>query len=179
MIYQWNFMSIPFNESVDKSQIFVKYGLNEYNWTEATTGMDPILLPFIYDWNQSGQIYEESEILEPGRGYWLWAYYDCELWATGLSTLTLDNYITTLYYDWNTFGIPADVTIDKTDLEVVYSGTTYNWTEATTGSDPIILPFIFNYNRTVQGYDEAVQIMPGESYWIFSYYECVLKWDDT
>jgi len=170
-------MSIPFNESVDKSQIFVRYGLSEYNWTEATTGPDPIILPFIYDWNRSSQIYDESQILEPGRGYWLWAYYDCELWATGLSTIIEDSYITVLEDDWNTFGIPADETIDKTDLEVVYGGSTYNWTEATTGMDPIILPFLYNYSRTGQRYGDPEEIMPGESYWIFAYYECVLRWD--
>ena len=76
---EWNFVSLPFNQSVDKDQLFVIYNGSEYNWTEATTGGDPILVSFIFGYNRSIQLYEESDVLEPGYCYWMYAYKQCTL----------------------------------------------------------------------------------------------------
>jgi hypothetical protein len=173
---EWNFVSLPFNQSVDKDQLFVIYNGSEYNWTEATTGGDPILLSFIYDFNRSSQGYEDVSTLEPGRGYWMWAYYECELWATGLGKIITDDYITSMGSDWNALGVPSDVSVDKIDLIVWYNGSEYNWTEATTGGDPILVGFVFGFNRTDQLYEEVDVLDPGRCYWIYAYYECILKW---
>ena len=177
MLYKWNFLSLPFNESVNKTNLFIIYNGSEYNWTEATTGGDPIILGFIYGWNRSSQSYAETDDLEPGYGYWMYAYHDCELWARGVSAITTGNYITSMVHKWNTVGVPADQVVNKTSLKVIYSGTEYNWTEATTGPDPILLPFIYSWNRTSQSYLETNVLEPGYCYWMYAYYDCILRWE--
>ena len=50
-----------------------------YTWTEATTGGDPIILSYIYNWSRSSYNYGFSDYLDPGYTYWIYAYYDCSL----------------------------------------------------------------------------------------------------
>jgi len=38
-----------------------------------------IILGFIYSWSRSTQTYILSDELDPGYGYWMYAYYDCTL----------------------------------------------------------------------------------------------------
>ena len=176
---EWNFVSLPFNKSVNKTDLFVKYNGAGYNWTQATTSSDPILLSFIYDYNRTNQNYEGSLTFEPGRGYWLYAYYGCEIWILDIEIPQTDDNITTMEYSWNAMGIPADITINKTDLIIWYNGSEYNWTEATTGGDPILLSFIYDYNRTIQSYIDSSVLNPGRSYWMYAYYNCILFRPET
>jgi PKD repeat protein len=167
----WNLISLPFNESKNKNDIIVAYGGTNYTWTDAVTAN--IIVGFVYGWNRTSQTYETYDILHPGDGYWIWAYYDCELIITG--NVTDDGYITALKEKWNIMGLPYNTSLAKEDLIINYGGSDYTWEEATTGSDPIILGFIYGWDRITQTYILSDEFDPGYGYWMYAYYNCTLK----
>jgi len=176
MLVKWNYISIPFNQEISRDDIFVVYEGSRYNWIEATTGGDPILLGFIYNWSRSIQNYGPgiTQVLAPGYGYWMLAYKECELWAKNISAFTRGENITDLLVYWNAVGSPDCNSHNKNDLRVWYDGDIYTWTEATTGGDPIVLGFIYNWSRINQNYGFTDVIDPGYTYWIYAYYDCTL-----
>ena len=147
--------------------------------TATTNGY---VVDVIWLWNRTvtPQIYEQASSLRPGYGYWIYAYYTCVLWATNLNPMTSTNYITTLSVKWNIFGVPVNLAVNKTTFIVNYLGTDYNWTQATTNSNPtgapIVVKDIFGWTRTIpQGYYLTNILNAGECYWIYSYQTCILK----
>jgi len=171
----WNKMSLPFNQSVNKTDIIVSYSGTNYTWDEAASSN--IILNFIYGWNRIGQNYELIDTLNPGYAYWVWAYYDCDLIFTINSTP--DDLITPLKQLWNTIGFPFNSTKAKEDLIINYNGTNYSWYQATTENneegEPLILAFIYSWNRSIQSYELFDILEPGYGYWMYAYYECILK----
>lgn len=73
----WNFVSLPFNQSVEKTSFIVRYNDADSTWSDAVAG--GIVLDFIYGWNRSSHNYEGSTTLDPGYGYWIYAYKACTL----------------------------------------------------------------------------------------------------
>jgi parallel beta-helix repeat protein len=73
----WNLKSIPYRESIDKADIIVYYNNTNYSWQEAVD--DSIIINFVYGWNVTNQIYDLTDILYPGEGYWMFAYFNCTL----------------------------------------------------------------------------------------------------
>jgi hypothetical protein len=178
MLPGWNFVSVPCNQSASKIQLIVKYSGTEYYWGKAVA--NGYVLTFVYEWNRTTQGYVTVEGLAPGQGYWMYAYYGCELWVTNLSAIVTGTYITPLKVKWNIVGVPAGVSINKTTLIVRYNNADYNWTQATTNNNPtggpLILKDIFGWNRnTPQGYIIANTLDAGYCYWIYAYYQCALK----
>jgi len=117
----WNFVSIPFNESVDKSDIIISFSGSNYTWNSAVSA--GIVLDFIYGWNRTNPSYDDSDTLEPGYGYWMWAYHNCELILS--SNVNDDGYITSLKSDWNIMGVQYNMSLDKEELIVHYNVTDY------------------------------------------------------
>jgi len=73
-VYQgWNLVSIPYNYSVNKNEIFV----NGTDW--ATAVSNGWMNDYIFGWNQTGQNYEFIATFEPGKSYWLFASQVCIL----------------------------------------------------------------------------------------------------
>jgi predicted metalloenzyme YecM len=174
----WNFVSLPCNQSVSKIQLIVKYSGTEYYWSKAVT--NGYVLTFVYEWNRTTQAYGTVEGLAPGQGYWMYAYFGCELWVTNLSAIVTDTYITPLKTKWNIVGVPAGVSLNETALIVRYDNVDYNWTQATTNNNPtggpLILKFIYGWDRvTSQGYFISTTLDAGYCYWIYAYQQCVLK----
>ena len=175
---KWNIISIPFNQSVSKSNLFVKYNGVDYTWQEAVS--NNIILGFIYSWNRSiPQHYELISTLKPGYGYQMYAYYDCELWAKGVSIMNNDGFITNLLQTWNIIGVPNDSPFPKQDLIINYNGVDYNWSEATTNNNPtggpIILGYIYHWNRTQPQHYELTNIFKqGFGYQMYAFYNCRL-----
>jgi len=173
----WNLVSIPFNESVLREDIVVVNGTEEYSWTDAYYA--GIIIHHIYDWNRTGQNYYPTNVdtLEPGRGYWMWAYYDCELLLA--SNEVGDGYITDLEVKWNIMGQPYNTTLAKDDLIVHYNVTEYSWENATGTNneegEPLILGFIYGYNRIMQMHELSDDFVPTYGYWMYAFYECTLK----
>jgi nitrous oxidase accessory protein len=169
---KWNFVSLPFNQSVSKTNLLIKYNGSEYSWQEAVN--ESIILGFIYAWNRGTQNYELTDTLDPGRGYWVYTYQDCELWAKDVSGLTLDPLITNLLPTWNIIGIPHNEPVEKQNLTILYNGTLYTWQEAV--ANTIILGFIYGWDETGQNYQLIDVLQPGRSYWMYAYYDSTLLW---
>ncbi len=166
----WNFVSLPFNQSVDKADIVVNYGGMNYTWSDAVSA--GLISDYAFGWNRVSQGYEFASTFEPGYGYWVYAYYVCELWAENI-TASVDNYVTDLEENWNLMGVPDDSSVNKINLIVNYGGTDYNWVDAVTAG--IVNDVVFGWNSVTQGYEFASTFEPGCSYWIYSYYDCILK----
>jgi len=165
----WNLMSLPSDESVDKENISVYYSGSNHTWQEAVD--DGTIIGFIYDWSESGQNYGFTDMLVPGQGYWIYAYSACDLWVPVSGND--GDHIADLSTDWNLVGLPYDEPVAKDNLTIYYDGTDYNWTEAVDSS--IIIGFIYNWNETGQNYEFTDVLNPGEGYWVYAYYECILK----
>ena len=170
LIQGWNFVSLPFNQSFDKVDIIVNYIGTNYTWSEAVT--DGYINDFIFGWARSEQSYTFNNNLQPGYGYWMYAYVDCELMAENVS-LIIDNYITDLDTDWNVVGVPHNESLDITSITVNYGDIDYIWANAVTGG--IINNFVFGWNRSGQSYNFADTLMSGNAYWMYAYQPCTLK----
>jgi hypothetical protein len=166
----WNFVSLLFNQSVDKTNLIIKYNGSEYSWQEAIN--QSLILGFIYTWNRINQNYELTDTLAPGEGYWIYAYHDCELSARGVSGFASDIYITDFLQIWNLIGSPNSEPVEKQTLMIRYNGTMYTWQNAVTNT--IILGFIYQWNETDQNYQLTDVLQPGKSYWMYAYYNCTL-----
>jgi hypothetical protein len=165
----WNLISLPFNETKAKTTIKVRNNSIEYTWAEAVS--NHIVLDSFYDWDTTGYVIRDS--LVPGQGYWMWAYYDCVMILT--SSKTEDARLSDLQIGWNIIGLPVSTSLAKSTLIVNYSGNNYTWEQATTGADPIILGFIYGWNRINQMYMLSDTFVPGNSYWMYAYKDCILK----
>ena len=169
----WNLISAPFNETIHKTRIVVSCEGTNYSWTAATTGPDPIILGTLYRWNKTAQTYESTDTFSPGQGYWMWTYYNCTLVIPGNETG--GNHVASLAFRWNIPGNPYNMSLEKEDITVYYNGTNYTWQQATTGSDPIILGFLYRCNRTTQVYEICDYLEPEYGYWMYAYHACALK----
>jgi hypothetical protein len=174
LVFKWNFISVPTNQSVNKDDLFIIQNGSRYNWTQA---VDVYIDSHIYGWNRTTQGYTPSvDILNPGEGYWIYAYNhpNMELWVTGIGPITSDNYITSLKTTWNIVGVPVNQTVNKTDLIIHYGGTDYNWSDAVTNG--YVLQFIYGWNPTIQNYQNSDILEAGKCYWMYAYVACDLKW---
>jgi hypothetical protein len=168
----WNFFSLPFNLTTPKTNLFVMSGSTRYTWGQAVS--NGIVLNTIYNWTKSKQAYNTTNVLTPGEGFWLYAYNDCELWATNLTPMVTNDFVTQLKIHWNTIGTPVGTSVSKTNLKVNYLGTDYTWADAVTNG--YVMNDIFGWQRTSpQSYFIAYTLDPGYGYWIYAYYNCTLK----
>jgi hypothetical protein len=175
----WNFVSLPFNKTITKTNIFVMYSATRYNWSDAVSA--GIVIDTIWGWNRTYQTYGlPVNILQPGYGYWIFSWHVCEIWAVINTPIVTTNYITPLLHDWNVIGVPVNQLVNKTSLIVNYGGIDYNWTRATTNQNPTNSPIIdhniFGWKRnTPQGYILSDVLDAGYCYWIYAYTPCILK----
>jgi len=165
----WNLISFPVNESINKTDIVVSYAGTNYSWNDAVT--NNIIIGFIYGWNRTTQSYETIDILDPGYGYWVYAYHDCNLSFS--SNITDDGYITALKQKWNIIGLPYKTSVAKENLTIYYNGVNYTWQEAV--NNYIILGFIYGWDRNTQSYIISDDLDPGYGYWMYAYFDCILK----
>jgi hypothetical protein len=77
----WNCIGTPFDASLIKENILVRYNGINYSWYNATTNNneegEPLILSFIYYWDTSSHTYQLSDVVLPRQGYWIYAYYSC------------------------------------------------------------------------------------------------------
>lgn len=169
LVNNWNFISLPFNQSVDKNDLIINYDGTDYNWNDAV--MMGYVNNYIFGWNRTSQYYSFADIIEPGYGYWLYAGDNCEMWGQNISA-TNDDYITNIALNWNIMGIPSNESIEKIFLIINYNGNDYPWPQAI--SSGIINPYIFGWNRIGQYYIFSDIFEPGYSYWMYVYLGCNL-----
>jgi len=73
----WNLISIPYREQIQKTDIIVYFDNTNLTWQQAVDS--GIILGFVYCWNVTNQNYGLTDVLYPGDGYWIYAYFDCTL----------------------------------------------------------------------------------------------------
>jgi hypothetical protein len=167
---EWNLVSIMSNKSVHKNNINVNYlGVN-YTWQEAVD--NGTILGFIYGWNTISQSYETINVLDPGEGYWMYAYGVCDLLMLS-NKINDDVYITDLLEKWNLVGLPYNTSLDKGNLTVHYNGSDYPWQQAV--DNGTVLGFIYGWNTTNQNYVTSNVLLPEKGYWMYAYEVCTLK----
>jgi len=162
----WNLIGIPFNQSINKNNLTVEYNNNNSTWSQAVTA--GIVSDFIFGWSRAGQSYTFTDFFQPGYGYWIYAYEPCILWVENI-TIEIDDYVTNLYTNWNTVGIPHNEAVSKTSFIV----NDVSWGDAV--STGIINDYVFGWNKAGQSYLFADIFEPGEAYWVFAYQPCLLK----
>jgi hypothetical protein len=170
-------VSVPFNLSVLKADLQVRWNGSVYSWAEAVSlGR---VLNFMYEWNRSTQSYGLTDVLVPGCGYWMYAYQSCSVFVISAVVPADSEVITVLSTQWNFVGISDEVSVEKNILIVSYDGVDYNWTAATTSQNPtgspLILAFIYNWDRNNQSYMLSDSLIPGYAYWMYAYQVCQLK----
>ena len=161
----WNFVALSLNQSINKTDLIVKYNAADHSWTDAVS--DGYVSDFIFGWDRLGQSYTFNSALEPGYGYWIYVYNPCQLWIPIMSTNS-DNYITDIEQNWNIVGLPDDENVSKGDL--IIDG--ISWADAVTGG--YISDYIFGWDRLGQSYTFTDALEPGYAYWIYAYVSCNL-----
>jgi hypothetical protein len=178
-VKEWNFISVPFNQSIYKTNFVLGYEGQLLNWSNATSS--GLVLNSVTGWNRTNQNYYLVDVLLPGEGYWMYFYENCELFYQGIIREDSSERITWLFPTWNIIGLPYSSILPKEELLVKYNEVVYNWTQATTSDNPtgspLILKFIYNWNKSVQNYVIANSLTPGEGHWLFSFQNCVLLKD--
>jgi len=166
----WNFVSLPFNQSIAKTSLVIKHGDCYYTWSQATA--NSVVSDYLFGWNRFSQSYLFADILEPGFGCWMYACESCEIWIENI-TLNYDNYITDVEQGWNIISVPYNQSLNKADIIVEYLGTDYTWSDAVIAG--LASNYLFGWNRVGQSYNFADTVMPGYSYWMYAYQPCKLK----
>jgi hypothetical protein len=170
----WNFVSLPFNLTTPKTNFFIMDGGVRHTWGLAVSEL--IVYNYITDWNRVSQEYGSGMItgLTPGDGYWIYSYHDCELWATNLTPMITNDFITHLKTGWNIVGVPISSQISKANLHINNGITDLTWADAVTNG--YVMNSIFGWQRTTPYvYFEAYNLDPGYSYWLYAFQDCTLK----
>ena len=169
----WNFISPPFNGTINKNELFVKYDGYFYSWSMATTGANPTDYPIIdtnlFSWDRLLQFYTTETYMYPGYGNWIFSYQSVELWKQVEILPPPDEYITSVQYGWNMIGTAHDELVNKTDILV--NG--LSWVDAV--SSGLIDNNVFGWLRLSQSYILSGALISGESYWVLAYQPCVLR----
>ena len=90
--------------------------------TSGDNPFDSVLVsPYLFGWDQVGQIYGFADALQVGYGYWLYAYDTCGLWLEN-RTVSYDVFTTDVKEKWNITSIPFNQSVNKADIIVGVSG---------------------------------------------------------
>ena len=166
----WNFVSVPFNTSVNKINLNVEENDIEYSWTEAVS--QGLVSDYLFGWNDMSQSYQFSDMLHPGKGYWMYCSADCSIRAENVSTGS-DDYITSLSEDWNVVGCPQNNEVSKSMIEVTQDGSVYSWQDAVNAG--ILNEYVFGWNSLSQSYTFSDVFTPGSAYWMYTFLPCKLR----
>ncbi|MBE3137459.1 MAG: hypothetical protein IMZ43_08755 [Thermoplasmata archaeon] len=80
LLQKWNLIGSPNDEPVEKQTLMIRYNGTMYTWQNAVA--NTIILGSIYQWNETGQNYQLTDVLQPGKSYWMYAYHNCRLFRS-------------------------------------------------------------------------------------------------
>ncbi len=166
----WNFISVPFNTTLNKIDLNIIESLTQYSWQDAVS--QGIVSDYIFGWNDLSQSYQFSDVLAPGNGYWLYCSNECFIRVENISTPS-DEFITSLSPNWNVIGCPQDISVEKSMIQVHYDGSEYSWSEAV--DNTILNEYVFGWNCLSQSYQFSDVFDPGYAYWMYSYVPCSIR----
>jgi len=135
----------------------------------------------VFYWDTSGPWYNslsgDDILLQPGLGYWIYSYVDCELFIQDFIMPEWDGNISTLAPGWNGLGIPTTETLTLGNLTINYSDVDYNWSDAISAG--LVESSVFWWDtsgpwyQSISGVD--AELVPAQGYWFYAYYDCTLK----
>ena len=99
----WNLISSPIE--INKTGIYAEYNESIYTFDEAAS--QNIILSTLFGWDRENQQYILAETLNPGEGYWMYAYVNCTLLEIDMATFGITNQSADYYQfaDNNYWGI--------------------------------------------------------------------------
>ena len=165
----WNFVSLPVDRIVDKTNLKIWNGSELLLWPDAVS--NNIVNSYMFGWNRSTQSYSFSDKFAPGSGYWMYANDVSEIWIEDNTKLNPE--ITLFEKDWNMAGISANQTVNFSELMIRYNATDYSWMDAVNMS--IINNYVFGWDSVGQSYVFSTQFTPGQAYWFYTFQQCMLK----
>jgi hypothetical protein len=178
----WNMIAVPDNCTVAKTDLSIYMNSSEYTWDDAINPSNgPIVDGNIFGWNPLLQIYESVDVLETGKGYWLYAYLDCGVSADSysFSPNTYPNTICGLMEYWNIIGSSDDETMTMINCSVQYNNQSIPWSNATSSNNPtgspLVDPNIYGWNQYAQMYVTKTELEAGYGYWMYSYQICDIR----
>lgn len=160
----WNFISAPYIQNIDKTDVLVHYDGTNYSWDDAV--LNGYVNDYIFGWDETIQSYQFADVLQPGTGFWMYATESLTLYILGCSESNLDE-ISALAENWNVIGLPFVEEIEKSDMYYTVGVTTYTWSQAVSNS--YVSDFLFGWNRLSQSYAFANELIPGDAYWCYAY----------
>jgi len=175
----WNCISMPVNQTINITQLFINYDNTNYTWSEAwNVGL---LEPSVFLFNVTSQSYEyiigNDLLLSPGIGYWFYAYDSMTLIGENITGFQWDGQISPLVSGWNNIGVPFDEPITLGEILIEFNGIDYTWSEAWNAG--FVEPSVFHFDPVQQQYiyliGDAAILNPGQGYWFFSYQSLMLK----
>jgi hypothetical protein len=166
----WNLISLPFNQTISKMNISVNYLGANYTWQNAVT--NHIVVTSLYGWNRTTQTYTLNDVIQPGQGYWMFAYFDCVLWVNS-TVMNSDVYATPLKMKWNLIALPFNNPVAKQDLTIVSGGILYTWQDAV--NNTLVLDSIYIWAALTQNYGTTSLLNPCQGFWMYAYNDCILK----
>jgi len=175
----WNCITLPFNESVNASELLVKIDGLDYSWSEAWNM--GLVNPSVFFFDGISQVYNymvgNDVILGPGVGYWFYSYEPGLLYVDNLTISLWDGIIGYLIPGWNNVGFPDDKTLVLGDIVVEFDTVNYSWSEA--WNMGLVDPIVFFFNCSSQMYDyllgDYAMLISGRGFWFYSYELCLIK----
>ncbi len=160
----WNLISIPFNQTIPKTNLTIIANNTEYSWNNATSLS--LISEYVFGWNRTYNYYTFANDLVPGYGYWLYSSVNASL-TSAQGSIINDSYITDVDGGWNLVSVPSPVDFNKLSINISHNNTLYTWNDAVSAS--LISTYIFGWNDDMNSYQFSNWFISGSSYWVYSY----------
>jgi len=130
LAYGWNFISPPFNQSLNTSDFVIYYNNTNFLWEDAIDPINGLIVnEYLFAWDRIAQSYLSVDTLVPGYGYWMFAYEPCSLLVPEYN-ITFSGEFTDIEPNWNVVSVPYNKSVNKEDIIVNYGGIDYSWPNA-------------------------------------------------
>jgi hypothetical protein len=77
LLVKWNIIGLPYTSSINTVDLHFEYLSSTHTWQQAID--DGYILGFVYGWDRTNQMYSLETQLQPGYGYWMYAYTACTM----------------------------------------------------------------------------------------------------
>jgi hypothetical protein len=74
---KWNIIGLPYASPINTADLHFEYLSGTHTWQQAID--DGYILGFVYGWDRTNQMYSLETQLQPGYGYWMYAYQTCTM----------------------------------------------------------------------------------------------------
>lgn len=101
-----------------------------------------------------------------GQGYWGTFPQAVTLTASGIPASVAQNFDILLKKGWNMIGDPFFISIPLANL--TFNNGSVPFAKATSGTNPLVAPVLWNYSQVTKGYTAASSLSPEQGCWIYA-----------